>query len=199
MRDRRAAAAPVVALLALAGCGGDERQDAGAPSGEFALEVTRASFPARQTLAEPATLRLDVRNPGTRAVPDLAVVVATEPKRAGTAATAFGTTAAGDGLADARRPVWVLDEGPEGGRTAYGDTWAFGRLARGAVRSVRFAVTAARPGRYRVTWRVAPALEGSARLESRGRTQGAFRVTISDAPVRSRVGRDGRVVRGDGD
>jgi hypothetical protein len=198
MRDRRAAAVPVVATLALTGCGGGERQDADAPGGEFALDVTRATFPSRQTLAEPATLRLDVRNPGPRAVPDLAVVVETAPARPGEAAAAFGTRAGGDGAADASRPVWVLERDPAGGRTAYVNTWAFGRVARGASRSVRFAVTAIRPGRYRVRWRVAPALEGAARLSGGGRTAGAFRVTISDEPVRSRVGPGGGVVRDDG-
>ncbi|HWT26244.1 MAG TPA: hypothetical protein VN213_22235, partial [Solirubrobacteraceae bacterium] len=68
-----AAVGAAVVAVAVAGCGGGERQDAGAPSGEFALDVTRASFPGRQTLAELAVLRLDVRNAGRRTVPDLAV------------------------------------------------------------------------------------------------------------------------------
>jgi hypothetical protein len=163
MPDRRAAAA---ALLLIVGCGGGERQDAGAPSGEFAVDMTRASFPARQSLAQEVTLRLDVRNTGRRVVPNLAVVV-----------EGLSTTAGGERLADPARPVWVLDGRPLGGRTAYVDTWAFGRLAPGASRSVRFRLTAVRAGRWRVRWRVAPALLGEARFA--GRAAGAFRVVIS--------------------
>jgi hypothetical protein len=196
MRHRRAALLVMALPLAAAACGGGERQDAGAPSGGFGIAVTRASFPARQSLAQAATLRLDVRNTGARAVPDLAVTVETRPARPGAVAGAFATALGGEGLADASRPVWVLDEGPSGGRTAYVNTWAFGRLAGGGTRSVRFAVTAARAGRYEVAWRVAPALEGRARVD--GRARGSFRVTISDAPVRSRVAADGEVVRDGG-
>lgn len=86
------------------------------------MDVTRASFPARQSLARQSTLRLVVRNTGDRAVPNLAVTVATAPPRARDAPSAFGTRIADAGLADATRPVWVLDRGPEGGDSAYVDT-----------------------------------------------------------------------------
>jgi hypothetical protein len=196
MRRRAPAAVLVFAALASAGCGDDERQDADAPTGTFGLDVTRASFPARQSVAEPAELRLDVRNTGSRAIPELAVTVETAGRRGGAAPAAFGTAVVGEDLGDRVRPVWVLDQGPAGGDTAYANTWALGPLARGATRRVRFAVTAARAGRYRVRWRVAPALVGDARAAPGGRTSGAFRVTISAAPVDSRVGPGGRVIRG---
>ena len=216
MKPPRAAAPVVAAAVALGACGGGERQDAGAPTGTFRVDVTRASFPARQGLAEAATLRLDVRNTGRRAVPDLAVTVETARVGAGRrratagegagggttggvgsgATGGFAVRAAAPGLADAGRPVWLLDAEPEGGHTAYVGTWAFGPLPRRATRSIRFGLTPARPGRYRVRWRVAPALEGDARLRPGGRTRGAFGVTITAAPAPSRVGRAGRVVRG---
>ena len=72
------------------GCGGGERQDADAPSGAFSLDVTDASFPEAQRVAEASTLRLDVANTGDRAVPDLAVTVETEPSTEGAAPVAFG-------------------------------------------------------------------------------------------------------------
>ena len=191
-----AAILAVAAALAALGCGGDERQDADAPTGEFGLDVTRASFSARQSLAQPVVLRLDVRNTGRRTVPDLAVTVETAGRRrAGAGTAAFGTAVAGEDLADRTRPVWILDQRPAGGDTAYAGTWALGPLGRGRTKRVRFAVTGARAGTYRLRWRVAPALEGSARAALGGRTSGAFRVTISDAPVDSRVGPRGRVVR----
>ena len=154
-----------MAALALGACGGGERQDAGAPSGAFRVDVTRASFPARQGLAEAATLRLDVRNTGRRAVPDLAVTVETARVGAGrrraaaregaAAATGagggatggFGIRAAAPGLADDGRPVWLLDAEPAGGHTAYVGTWAFGPLPRrgDAQRPLRPHARTARP------------------------------------------------------
>jgi hypothetical protein len=57
-----------VSALALAGAGcGEERQDADAPSGEFDVQVTDASFPAKQRIAEPATL--STRSPTAATAP----------------------------------------------------------------------------------------------------------------------------------
>ena len=58
----RVAAVLAATALAAAGCGG-ERQDAGAPSGSFDLEVTRASFPAEQRISEAATHAARGRQP----------------------------------------------------------------------------------------------------------------------------------------
>ena len=57
-------------------------------------------------------------------------------------------------------------------------------------------LTAVRPGRYTVAWRLSPALEGDAELAD-GNTSGEFRVRIDDAPVSATVNEDGEVVRGD--
>ena len=104
--------------LAAAGCGG-ERQDADAPSGDFRVDVVGASFPARQAIAQSATLRLRVANRGDRAVPDLAVTVETEPGSGGSAPAAFGQAGDDPALADSTRPIWIVDEGPQGGDSAY--------------------------------------------------------------------------------
>ena len=184
-----------VSLLALAGCG-SERQDADAPSGEFAVEVTDASFPSRQRIAEPTTLKLEVANRGDRTVPNLAVTVETEPSERGQAPAAFAQDSADPTLADARRPVWIVDEGPSGGDSAYADTWAVGPLGKGQTRTVEWKVTAVETGSYTVRWRLAPALEGDVSLAA-GRTKGEFAVTISGEPVPARVDDDGDVVRGE--
>ena len=175
-RGRHAVLAVCVALLAVAGCG-DRRQDANAPSGRFDLEVTGASFPARQRVAEPVTLRLEVANRGDRGVPNLAVTVETAPRRSGDAPVAFARSADDPALADGRRPVWVVDEGPAGGDTAYTHTWAVGPLPAGRTRTVEWKLTAVQPGRSTVAWRLAPALEGD--VELTGRAEGEFAVTIS--------------------
>jgi hypothetical protein len=192
-RGRAAVLAVSVLALAATGCGG-ERQDAHAPSGDFRVEVVDASFPARQAISQPSTLRLRVANRGDRAVPDLAVTVETEPGRDGSAPAAFGQAGDDPALAAATRPIWIVDQGPVGGDSAYANTWAIGPVARGQTRTVEFRLTAVKAGSYTVAWRLAPALEGDARL-SGGRTRGRFRVTISGAPVPARVGADGEVVR----
>jgi hypothetical protein len=187
----------VLAALALAavGCGG-ERQDADAPSGRFDVEVTDASFPARQRIAEPTTLRLEVANRGDRAVPDLAVTVETAPRTKGAAPVAFAQTSDDPSLASSARPVWIVDEGPAGGDSAYTNTWAVGPLGKRQTRTIEWKLTAMEAGSYTVAWRLAPALEGDAELAD-GRSKGEFTVTIADKPVRARVDGDGDVVRGD--
>ena len=186
----------VVSTLALAGpgCGG-ERQDAEAPSGEFDVEVTDASFPARQRISEPTTLRLEVANRGDRTVPNLAVTVETEPREQGQAPAAFAQDHDDPTLADASRPVWILDEGPAGGDSAYTNTWAVGALGEGQSRTVEWKLTAIEAGRFTVAWRIAPSLEGGELAG--GRTAGEFAVTISDTPVPATVDGEGNVVRGD--
>jgi len=197
MRDTRLrAAALAVAAAAFAGpgCGG-ERQDADAPSGEFALEVTRATFPAEQRIAEGATLRLEVENTGDRAVPDVAVTVETAAVD-GQAPVAFGQSDGDPTLASSARPVWVVDEGPKGGDSAYTNTWNVGSLGEGESTTVQWKVTAVKAGRYTLAWRLSPALVGDVSL-AEGRTEGEFDVTISDEPVPARVDGDGDVVRGE--
>jgi hypothetical protein len=196
MRDTRGRiAATLLCGLALAACG-EERQDADAPSGRFDLDVTTASFPAEQRIAQASTLRLDVENTGDRAIPNLAVTVETAPGEDGQAPVAFGQSTDDPTLAASARPVWIVDEGPTGGDSAYTNTWAVGPLGEGQSRTVEWRLTAAKAGRYTVGWRVAPALEGDVSLGD-GRTEGEFDVTIADDPVPARVGEDGEVVRGE--
>ncbi len=187
----------VVSALALAGAGcGQERQDANAPSGEFDIEVTDASFPAKQRIAEATTLKLEVANRGDRAVPNLAVTVETEPGEKGMAPVSFAQNADNPALADSGQPVWIVDEGPAGGESAYTNTWAVGPLGKGQTRTVEWKLTALKAGRYTVGWRLAPALEGDVKLAG-GRTKGEFVVTIADDPVPARVDGEGNVIRGE--
>jgi hypothetical protein len=193
-RGRLAVLAGFLALAA-AGCG-QQRQDANAPSGRFDIAVTSASFPARQHVAEPTTMRLRVANRGDRAVPNLAITVETAPSVSGDAPVAFAETSGDTTLADGRRPVWVVDEGPTGGDSAYTNTWAVGPLAKGASRTVEWKLTATSAGTYKVAWRIEPALVGDVSLGD-GRTNGTFDVTISREPVPARVDGSGDVVRGE--
>jgi hypothetical protein len=184
------------ALVALAGCGG-ESQDADEPSGRFSVEVVKASFPAKQRIAERSTLRIRVRNSGERAVPDLAVTVETKGKTADAGLTSFGQSSGDTRQADPNRPIWVLDREPGGGTSAYANTWTLGRLAAGDTKTIEWKVTAVEPGDYSVKFRVAPGLDGKAKLAQGSRATGSFDVSISDEPVPARVDDDGNVVRGE--
>lgn len=185
----------VLAGLALAGCG-SERQDADEPEGEFTLEVVEASFPARQTTAQHATMRLSVRNTDDRDLPNLAVTIATESSGGGGPAGAFAVAADDARLADDDKPVWIVDRGPEGGDTAATNTWALGPVFPGQTREIEWRLTAVRPGTYTVNYTVSPGLDGKAVPASGQRTKGSFRVQISDEPVPARVNAAGEVVRG---
>ncbi len=92
--------------------------------------------------------------------------------------------------------MWIVDEGPAGGESAYTNTWAVGPLGKDQTRTVEWKLTALKAGRYTVRWRLAPALEGDVKLAG-GRTRGKFAVTIADDPVPARVDGEGNVIRGE--
>lgn len=185
----------IVAVLALAGCGGGERRDANEPEGRFKVEVVSASFPERQHIAEAVELKLRVRNADDRTLRNVAVTVETEAEGEN-APIAFGQRRSGMRLSDPARPVWVLEEGPQGSDTALVDTWSAGALRAGEERELSWRLVASKAGTYTVGYRVAPGLHGRARAAT-GRTSGTFNVTIDDEPVPARVGPDGEVVRGE--
>lgn len=164
-----------VAALALAGCGGGERQDANEPSGTFAVDVTTAAFPKAQRLAKQVTMKIAVKNTGNAAVPDVAVTV-----------DSFSRRSEQPGLADPERPVWVIDEGPRGGTTAYTNTWALDGLRPGETKTFTWKVTPIEAGSYKLKYTVAAGLDGKAKASGRG-TTGTFPVKVSGKPAQSRV------------
>jgi len=191
----------LAALVALSGCGGGERQDADEPEGTYRLEVADAAFPERQGIAERTTMRIRVRNPEQRTVPNVAVIVETAGAKSGDGVTAFGQKATDSRLADTNRPIWIVDEGPVGGTSAYSNTWTLGPLRGGQTKTFEWKVTPVKPGRHEVTYKVSAGLDGKAkaRLTSGGqRPEGTFTVQVSRDPAQSRVDPDtGEVVRRD--
>ena len=186
------------ALALLAGCGGGEAQDADEPEGRYRLEVVSASFPARQSLADKPTMRIRVRNPdSSKTVPNVAVTVETEGARPNDGPVAFAQSSSDPRLADSNRPVWILDQGPRGGTSAYANTWTLGPLKGGQTKTFVWKLTAVEPGEYSLSYRVAPGLDGKARLDSGSQARGSFDVTIADDPVPARVNDAGEVVRGE--
>jgi hypothetical protein len=190
--------APLLAALAvLAGCGDGERQDADEPEGTFRVEVAEASFPERQSIAERSTMRIRVRNPDRKTLPNVAVTVETKGATPGAGAVSFAQAQNGPRLADPNRPVWILDSGPVGGTSAYANTWSLGPLESGQTKTFVWKLTAVEAGDYSIGYRVSPGLDGKARLASGSRARGSFDVTISDEPVPARVDDGGDVVRGE--
>jgi hypothetical protein len=192
IRALRLTAAPVAALVALGvgGCGGGARQGADETAGTYRLTIVRASFPARQRVAQPARLVIEVRNGSRATVPNLAVSV-----------DSFGTRSERAGLADPRRPVWVVDRPPEGSTTAYTNTWALGRLSKGETKRFVWRLTPVRTGTHRVRFRLAAGLTGRAKAVLAGNRSPERELTarISSRPARSRVDPEtGAVVRGGG-
>ncbi len=178
-------AAPLA--LGIAGCGGGQRQDADEPSGTFPVAIVRASFPTKQHLAKSERFVIAVRNTGSQAVPNLAVTV-----------DSFASRSEQAGLADPSRAVWVIDDGPRGGDTAYTNTWALGRLEPGQTRRFVWRVTAVAPGTHTVKWQVAAGLNGKAKatLSDNRAPEGSFTVDVSEKPAQAKVDPDtGKVVR----
>ena len=186
-------------MLALASCGGGERQDANEPEGKFEVAVVRAGFPEKQKLAKRSELEIVVRNESRRTVPNIAVTVkGFDERRKNTA------------LADPNRPVFVIngvpkeigtfpeskEAAPEGGETAYVGTWALGPLEPGERKAFRWNVTAVRAGPFDITYEVAAGLDGRAKAVGAGgkALEGRFVGTISDKAPDTRIADDGRTV-----
>ena len=183
-------------LMAMAGCGG-EAQNANEPEGSYKLEVSGASFPARQGIAEQSTMKIAVRNPEQKTVPNVAVTVETKGAAAGDGLTAFGQKSGDARLADPNRPIWILDKEPVGGTSAYSNTWTLGPLKGGQTKTFEWKLTAVEPGRYSLAYRVSPGLDNKARLADGSKADGSFDVRVVDEPVPARVNSKGEVVRGE--
>jgi hypothetical protein len=196
VQGRRLTLLIAAALAGATGCGA-ESQDANEPEGTFRLDVVDASFPAKQSIADPATMRIRIRNPDSETLPNVAVTVETKGVRPGDGPVAFAQSDADPRLADPNRPVWVLDAEPKGGTSAYANTWSLGPLKAGQAKTFEWKLTAVEEGEYELDYRVAPGLDGKARLADGSKARGRFQVSISDAPVPARVTDDGEVVRGE--
>lgn len=193
-----AAALPVVA----AGCGGSAKQDAKEPVGKFPVDVVSASFPAQQSLSQHVVMRIAVKNVGSKTVPDVGVTILdkkADDQGQGTRAHAFEEAPdakhAGN-LADPSRPVWIIDNGPVGGTSAYSNTWALGPLAPGKTRVFKWDVTSVKYGNHAIRWKVSAGLNGKALAVTPdgSKPEGTFKVSIDRRPKLEGVGPDGKVI-----
>lgn len=160
------------------------------------MKIAQASFPKKQAIARPSTLRIEVRNSGTKTLPNVAVTVDSLTYKAKQP----------EDLADPTRPTWVINTGPGpvatkppveteevnpsgGGETAFVHTWALGRLAPHASKMFRWKLTPVRAGTYTVHYRVAAGLNGKAKavLASGGAPLGSVTVHVAPKPPLTHV------------
>jgi hypothetical protein len=193
--------APVLAVLALAGCGGNnERQDKNEPEGDFKVEVVEASFPQKQKLAKRSELVIVVRNSDSKDIPNVSV-------------TMHGLDYRKDDpdLADQRRPQFVVNgkfkqfgniedaqaQTPNGVENpTYVDTWSLGPLKPGESKEFKWDVTAVQAGSYKLSYEIAAGLDGKARAidESGEAPKGVFAGTVSDAAPQTKIAADGKTI-----
>ncbi|HEU4974323.1 MAG TPA: hypothetical protein VFT50_04495 [Baekduia sp.] len=182
---RATGVAAVMGAVLVAGCGGgDPRQDAGEPAHTYDVQVVKASFPVKQTLAESVEMRVRVRNTGSQTIPNIAVTLTDDAASGG-----FTTRSEQQGLQDPTKQLWIVDQAPRGGDTAYVSTWALGPLPAGRTRSFVWHVTPVVPGAHTVRFRVAAGLNGKARAETKGGDEpgGVFKVDVSRKPPQGHV------------
>ena len=199
-RGLRGWSVATLCLLAIAGCGGGERQDENEPKGNFPVEVVKATFPENQKLAKSSDLVVTVRNAGRKTIPNIAMTV-----------VGFDRRKKDPDLADSSRPVFALngvqveiagfpeakDASPRGCDTAYVNTWACGPLKPNAEKTFRWSVTAVQAGAFKVGWRVSAGLDGKAKAVTAGggpAPRGSFSGTISDEAPEVRVADDGKTI-----
>lgn len=192
----RGAAATVAAaaVAAVSGCGDDGGTGQQVTSYRVGAPVAR--FPARQQLAHPVELTITVRNDGRRTIPNLAVTLSTGTGDREPVEEAFSRRSDEPDLSSRTRPVWIVDEGPASGDTAYGSTWSLGAVPPGGTRAFRWRVVPIRAGSYTLRYRLFGDTSGRARLRlaDGSAPEGTLRVRISDKPSQVEVTPSGRVV-----
>ena len=173
-----AIAAALLAATVASGCAGGDRQDKGEKDASYPVQVTRAHFPRLQGLGETASFSVAVRNPGTDTIPNIAMTL-----------DGLNNPNAVPGAADPERPIWVINSGPIGGRTAYVNTWTLGALKPKQVRRFTWSVTSTVPGTHTLSYRVAGGLNGNARAVRKGGgvPEGSITVRVTRRPRTSTV------------
>ena len=209
-RPLRYAAAPLALGAALgacvlaAGCGGGSEATAGEPSKTFDLEIIRASFPAKQSIAKHERVLLTVRNRSSETIPNLVATV-----------DSFNYASNYPELAANKRPIWVVERGPGtpaktpvqtqevsipgGGQTAYVNAWALGPLPAHHTETFIWVVVPVKSGAYKVRYAFSAGLAGKAkaRLAGGGPAAGRFNVVIAPKPPVTHVDpKTGAVVPG---
>ena len=179
----------------IGGCGAGAARSSGAASaarsgagGDPSLEIVRASFPAHQAIAKPARLEIEVRNRSEAPVAALALSV-----------RSFYYRSSYPHLADASRPVWIVDEGPGakpqlpvesvpfdspgGDVSANQSVWLTGPLGARQSRTFSWRLTPVRSGAQTIAYSLYAGHPGSSGLRPEGQAlRGSFSVQVAPAP-----------------
>jgi hypothetical protein len=176
------------------GCGGSSRLNAGEPDKTYTVSIPYAHFSAKQSIVRPETMTVAVHNASDATIPNVAMTV-----------DSFSYTSDYPGLANNKKPVWVIETGPGavskipvesesvsppgGGQTAFTNTWALGSLPSGHTRVFSWKVMPVKSGTYTVHYTVAAGLSGNAkaRLADGSIPHGQFTVTITQPPPATHV------------
>lgn len=197
--------AALAAAAVLGACGGSSSSADSEPEGSFHLKVTEAGFPTQQKLGQTALLQLGVRNTGKRTVPALSVTFTIAGKEGVDSSLPFAVRDPQPELASPERPVWVLaatyprlhgSSSPGGTSTSNKRTFNFGPLKPGATTKAVWKLSAVRPGKYTVLYRIDAGLSGRAKAKTTGGVApgGSFTVRISEALPETEVTNNGEVV-----
>jgi hypothetical protein len=196
-----------VSALAIAGCGGGQKQDVSEQSGNYPVRVVHASFPHNQSLAKNSTMEIVVQNAGQQMIPMISVTVKCGSALGGSFSTATQDTQ----VADPVRPQFVvnkiptatvrvnppLDPAPLERSSAYVDTYPLGPLGARHTATFMWDVTAVKAGQYRLCWRVNAGLYGKAKaVAAQGGppVAGEFKGVISAKAPKATIGPDGRSI-----
>jgi len=207
-RLRAAVLAALAAVLALsiAACGSESSSDANEEEGTYRVQVTDASFPAKQQLGQTYLLRLGVRNTGDETIPALTVNVSIKGKQGEGSTLPFGIRDPQPELAQPDRPVWVLAEhyprfagssASGGAETSNQKTFDFGPLKKGATANVIWKLSAVRAGDYTLLYAIEAGLSDKTKAETGSGNSapgGSFSVKISAAERDTEVNDSGEVV-----
>ena len=199
-----ALAAALGASALAAGCGGGSPATAGEPSKTFDIEIVRASFAAKQSIAKHERVLMTVRNRSSEAIPNLVATV-----------DSFNYSSNYPELSAKQRPIWVIERGPGtparspvetqevsipgGGQTAYVNTWALGVLPAHQTETFFWVVVPVKAGAYTVHYAFTAGLAGKAkaRLVAGGPAVGHFHVVVAPKPPETHVDpKTGQVVPG---
>jgi hypothetical protein len=182
------------AALLASGCGGGTEQSHGEAKRSYDMRIVSASFPNKQSIARPTSMRVNVRNDSSHVVPDVAITV-----------DSFSYVEKFAGLASNKRPIWVVEEGPGtpaklpvqsqaisppgGAQTAYVNTWALGALKPNATRTFTWKVVPVKAGSHTVHFAVSAGLAGNAKatLASGGPVARSFTTQVAPSPPLTHV------------
>jgi len=159
-------------VLLFSGCGDSVNDSSQSPQTEpYQVEILEAHFPKQQRLAKQTALTVVVHNAGNTTMPNVSVSV-----------NSFSQRQEQPNVQSAQRPIWIVDQEPEGGGTALVETWSLGRLEPGESRTFKWQLTPVATGEHTVKLKVSGDLTNTpvTRTLDNQAPEESFNIKISD-------------------